>query len=109
MQTWNKLPEDAIHKKSSFFKGSLKKGDRGPSVYKKEDPPFFAPLFLGMTSIPKKGGWEVHLIPPKKAGWAAVAPILFFLVFSLKKNSNFQNRIPEFGFAQGSFLCAAIG
>ena len=96
-----------------FSRVALKKRGIVGHLYKKRRIPLFCPLFLGMTSIPKKkGGWEVHHIPPKKARWPAVAPILFFfgifLFFVKKKNSNFQNCIPRFGFAQGSFYARLL-
>ena len=95
----------------SFFSRVAFK-ERGGSwaiCIKKGGSPFFCPLFLGMTSIPKKRRMRGPSHPPKKKLDGPLWPQSgFFLYFPFLKNSNFQNCIPEFGFAQGSFYARPL-
>ena len=109
---WRRNPQKKGKKGGSlnFLKDSLKKkGGSWAICIKKEDPPFFAPFFLGMASIPKKKEDERSIPSPKKKADGALQPqSCFFWYFPFLFNSNFQNCIPEFGFAQGSFYARPL-
>ena len=72
-------------------------------LYKKRRIPLFLPPFLGMASIPKKRRMRGPYHPQKRRMGHFIPNPAFFGVF-LFFYSNFQNCIPEFGFAQGHFM-----